>query len=297
MKKLRYYFLILNYLESTPYPSREELMKYLAKYNCEVSERTFYRLLGELEADFNIKISLDYVGKGFAIEQETKEAANFLLSCIRNFSVIETLDDMDESGRFVIDFIESSRYNNFIPLELFQLVYGAIVSSTKISFNVKCLLEQETEPITVSPLFFKQLNDQWFLIARYAKELHAFNLATMENVTLTAFRYRENIKRIQQSYRHIIGLDFIADRERVVKLALDKKHKAILHNFAVQVDCDTRLCPATDRILLDFSARINNDLKRLIMSLGAGVEVIEPVELRESIIREYQQFIENHQAM
>lgn len=61
MKKLRYYFLILNYLLQDKYPKREDLIKHLNEYNIDISERTLYRALNELSTEFGVAIRLDNV--------------------------------------------------------------------------------------------------------------------------------------------------------------------------------------------------------------------------------------------
>ncbi|MTG98193.1 WYL domain-containing protein [Myroides sp. BIT-d1] len=294
MKKLRYYFLILNFLQKNQYPSREQLLAHLQKYDIEISERTLYRALSELSTDFGVDVKLDNRQKGYYIPTKYQLETEIVLNCLKNAVTADILATTPKKRTSITPYVEFSDRAGTVPIELIQLLFRAMLRNYKVKFTYHTLYENKEEEHLVSPLFFKQHHGTWFVVTKEDKELKCFDLERMTDISMTKDRFRDNVEKIRLQYSEVIGLHLVEEELQKIVLSFDRNHKHYLESLPLHHSQEVIEEQQNGRLRVNLMVRPNDDLKQIILKFGKAVKIEEPVALKEEIIRELRQAIDVH---
>lgn len=288
MKKLRYYFLILNYLQANNCPSREELLRYLTGYDIEISERTFYRALRELQAEYGIVVSFNTLVGGYFIENESLIRAKIVLSCLKNLITSDILMTGKKVKWDLINYVAIENTENTVPIDSLKFILSAIVKKKKIQFKYLNSEKEVHKTFTVAPLFFKQYNDNWYLIGKDDIVLSSFLLDAISDLKVSRDSFMENIDKAKKVYDEILGLSHHESKLQEVELTFDKNHEFSLQSTPIHHSQELSYCEEEDVLLVKLIIRPNSELKQQLLKFGAAVEVVKPKWLRDEMIHEFE---------
>lgn len=286
MKKLRYYFLILNYLLQDKYPKREDLIKHLNEYNIDISERTLYRALNELSTEFGVAIRLDNVQKGYYIAKQNEVEAREVLSSLKNLVTTDILSNCNKSKVSLGKYVEQEVNTSIVPIDTLHLILQAMVKSQKISFTVYQPYNRSESRHTVAPLFFKQYQDCWYLIVKEDEHVLSYDLDNLSNIQVLKDKFKENREKIKSIFNESLGLDFAGSELKRVKLLFDRNLHSILLADPIHCSQVVDLLDNENKLLVSLQVRPNEELKQYILKYGSAVSVVEPLELKQEIIEE-----------
>ncbi|MCC9043275.1 WYL domain-containing protein [Myroides sp. M-43] len=296
MKKLRYYFLVLNYLNQNHYPSREKLLEYLASYDIDISERTLYRALSDLSTEFGVEVSLDNTKKGYYIAPKYLATANQVLLQLKDLVTTDILNAHNGSKSGGSIFIDAESKKGVIPIDVVRLIYTAMTKSQKISFTYTNHLKGSSSHLKIAPILFKQFEDTWYVVAIEADNSYTtYFLDTISDVRIENEKFKACSESARDKFSEIIGLNFTGRDLNEVVLSFDKHQKNLLqasplHSSQVIGDDLTN-----DRLIVTLMVKPNFELKQQIMKFGKLVKVISPVDLKEDIIKELRFALEQHE--
>lgn len=287
MKKLRYYFLILNYLQTNTYPSRDELILYLNDHKIDISERTLYRALRELKMDFGVDIKLDNKLKGYYIAKSNADTANFVHSCLRN---LVTADILGESTKIGFDsFTEfMPRCFGIVPIDNLQAILGAILKQRKISFQYTSASKKIIKTYQVSPLFVIQEQDLWYLVAKDKDKIKTFKVVSIKELVILKNKFRENIQKAKEAYEQSLGLGYCNSKVENVVLSFCSSQKEALSKYPIHNSQEIVNDEISDRLVVNLQIKINENLKQEVLKYSSYVRVEKPDWFRKDIILELQ---------
>lgn len=146
------------------------------------------------------------------------------------------------------------------------------------------------EPVTkeVRPLFLKEFNRRWYLIAmnRKSKEIHNLALDRMEEIKETIFPNLKtpDLEKVARRYREVIGVTLPAEEDHPEDVLLRLKPKRApyvltkpLHGSQETVEESAEGTTIKLRVIL------NKELEARILELGRDAEVLSPARFRERI--------------
>lgn len=286
MKKLRYYFLILNYLHANNHPSREKLLAYLTGYDIEISERTFYRALRELQVEYGVLVSYNTIIGGYFIESDSQARSKMVLSCLKNLVTSDILLSSEKAKWDLVHYVAIDNAENTVPIDNLKFILSAIIKKKKVKFEYLNAEKGIGKTYTIAPLFFKQYNDNWYLIGKDDMVLSSFLLDGINDIHVLKDSFIENIEKAKKVYEEILGLSHNEYKLQEVELTFDKNQEYILQSMPIHHSQELNYCNENDALFVKLLIRPNSELKQQILKFGASVEVVSPKWLRDEMIHE-----------
>ncbi|MHC5310440.1 helix-turn-helix transcriptional regulator [Myroides sp. LJL116] len=293
MKKLRYYFLILNFLHRKSYPRREELIHYLKGHNIDISERTLYRALKEFETEFGLKIKLCNKQKGYYICEKNQTKAQFVLNCLKDLATADLLGEHSQNG---LESFEDSRIgkSNIVPIENLQIVLEAIEQKRKIEFTYLSASKKILKQYTVSPAFVTQYQDLWYVVAKDREKAKTFDVELLQDITILETKYREDSNKLLENYNQSVGFGYCNAKPEEVELYFDADLKHKLIKKPIHHSQDLKVCSISGKVIASLNVRINDELKQEVLKYGNSVVVRKPSWLKNDIIKHLKDTLQSH---
>lgn len=295
MKKLRYYFLVLNYLNQNHYPSREKLLEYLASYDIDISERTLYRALSDLSTEFGVEVSLDNAKKGYYISPKYLARANQVLLHLKDLVTTDILNSSNGARASVSTYIDPASKKGVLPIDTIRMIYTAMTKNQKISITYTNQSDGEPHRVKIAPILFKEFEDTWYVVALEDNEYRTYFLDTISDVVLENERFKGCSESARTKFSEIIGLNFTNQDIREVVLSFDKSQRAVLNSCPLHSSQVITESQCGERVLATLLVKPNFELKQQIMKFGRYVKIVSPEQLREEVIEELRFALEQHQ--
>lgn len=181
---------------------------------------------------------------------------------------------------------------NFTPL------FNAIQNKQALEVQYKGFKQQKAQDIIFHPWFLKQYNERWFIFG-YNEHYHGLSNLALDRIismSSTSTKYIEN-KDIdfQEFFEDVVGVSVNTDDSiETIIVKIDKElwpyiESKPLHGSQIVLD------RTDDSVKIKCQVRINHELIALLFSYMDGIEVLEPISLRdkfksisESILKKYQ---------
>jgi predicted DNA-binding transcriptional regulator YafY len=220
----------------------------------------------------------------------------------------------------------SEKINNKFSI-FYGPLYDAIISNKVIRVKWFSFEKGETRAV-VHPYLLKQYNQRWYLIGYSEKNNIRLESGEILNGILNIpfdrmisfsdeepVQYMEEkfvepqsivtkdltiqkilnswssgIHRVEDFYKNLVGVTFTEGGPQIIKFRVTDKLKPyiqskLLHNTQTPIQNDNTFT---------INVHINYELKSLIRSHGVGLEVLEPLSLREEMRQEYELLAEKH---
>lgn len=292
MKKLRYYFLVLNYLKQNQLPTRDLLLDYLKGFDIDISERTLYRALKELKSEFGILIKQETKNRGYFIAEDSYHNANIVLTYLKGLVTADILMTTNKSKYDLGRFVDREYTDNLVPIESFKIFFKAMTTTHKVSFTYFNEISGESKNVVFSPLFFKQYQERWYVIGFENKVLTVFELENLFDITILKERFKNDKGVVKDSYKEIIGLDCERSELEQVVLSFDTCQEVGLRSLPLHYSQILNNCKEDGRLLVTLRVRPNKELKKEILKFGSSVKIIKPEYLKIEIINELRAALE-----
>lgn len=247
--------------------------------------RVYYRY-----ADRNFTI------KNQPVNESEIEQIRDSLNILKRFEGIPQFDWLEElSVRLEATFGKRIASNPIVGFEqnpylkglsFFTQLFNAI--NNKRALRVEYQSFKHTEPSTfiIHPYYLKQYNSRWFLFGHNQDQGEINNLALdrLIAVSETDNEYIENESiDFNEYFGDVIGVT-VDETQPVesIMLRIDKQLWPYIETKPIHGSQKVKE-RADDYVLIELQLRINYELVSTIFSLGEGMQVVEPVELKETI--------------
>lgn len=177
----------------------------------------------------------------------------------------------------------SSGGSEFLPILL-----EAIKNNLKIEFMYSSFLSGKAKLRAVLPLLLKEYRNRWYLVSHDLdkNEVITYALDRLTDLSVTEEALVRPIDFNQENYfRYAVGIsaDNKATPQRVVMKAENVAAKYVdsqpFHSSQKKVK------EGKNRTTFEMTVMISEELIRLILSYGGELEVVEPLVLRDELIR------------
>ncbi len=185
-----------------------------------------------------------------------------------------------ESGLNVVSFDSNV---DIAGLGFFNDIYGYIINKQPISVTYKPF-GQDPKAIDIHPYFLKQFNNRWFVFGRNADRGNVTIMALdrIESITPKHIEYIHDtiINDINEYLYDAIGVSGVSDlHSEYVKLKFSEKR----FPYIVSKPLHPSMKVNQSEREVSIQVIVNKELKSLILSFGADVEVLSPRTLRDEI--------------
>lgn len=291
MKKLHYYFLIINYFKQGVKPTRDELINYLRNHNIDISERTLYRALNDLLFDYGIEVLLDYSSKTYYISEESFSKAEIILNVLKDLVPLDSIMNDLRHKSFFDNFVDIDiSYKLPVPIDALRVLTKAINTKKQVQFDWRSINGLKQENVFFSPIFFRYYKNRWCIIGYNDDKLMSIEIDFISNLKLTDYIAYSEENAARKIFKDIIGLNYTRNECQEVKLSFNRNQLHYLQRFPLHNSQKLEQTP-NGKVIATFKIKPNIDFKEQLLNFGSNVQVIEPKWLKEEVVHEIKKML------
>lgn len=258
------------------------------------------------------KVYFRYAEKKFSInnqplnqneENQLKEAL-LTLSRFKGMPQFEWVDEISarlDSGlklshqnSKVIEFEQ----NNYLKgLEFISPLYNAIIYQKALKINYKSFKQEQVQSFIIHPYFLKQYNNRWYVFGKNDTSQYIINLALdrIAEVFEDKTQYIPNTTiNFEEYFEDIIGVSLNQEQE-IEHIILKIANSLFPYIQTKPIHGSQRIKEKQEAFtFISLDLIPNYEFESLILSFGEGVEIIQPVTLRNKIKQRVELIFNNY---
>jgi predicted DNA-binding transcriptional regulator YafY len=169
--------------------------------------------------------------------------------------------------------------------EFLAPILNAIKEKKVITFDYTSFVSKKTKSRKVLPLLLKEYRNRWYLIcfSLGKQKIITFGLDRMDNLIVTEEYFFDEINFNPDIYfKHSIGITSFEDKPKRIVFKLDKIGSKYIESQPIH-ESQKMVKSGKKRNTYQIEVLLSEELKRLFLSYGNQLEVLEPKELREQL--------------
>ena len=257
-----------------------------------LARRTFFHYRDGVQEMFDINIVCDKSTFEYYIddtgEDSTARLRSWLVDSLSMSGMLSNAHDI--SDRIMLENVPSARQH--LPV-----IIDALKENHRISFSYKSYTRSRpTHGIVLEPYFVKIFKQLWYVIGMNVNEgqIKTYSLDRMSNLNMLpdTFVMPENINP-SEFFKDCFGI--ITNKNSAKRIVLRVEPTQAKYLRALPLHSSQQEEVHDQYSLFTYKMRITYDLKEEIMSHGASIEVLEPMELKTLIRTELENALKNYQ--
>lgn len=281
---LKKYILIIEKLQKKTYPSLEELIKSMENRGLSLSKRTLERYIETLRDDFGVEIAYNTHKRGYYIDENASLDFTSFLGFLKYSHSAKFLLDTLREGQEALKYIHFDSSSDLIGAQYLQDLLEAIKNKHVVHMSYKSFDAKPKRTFNFHPELLKEYMNRWYVLgyADYAEQQRIYALDRITELSLTSAGFEKQLGDADEVFGDIIGVNYSG--EKIIKIILSFspsqgnyiRNLPIHHSQEIILDND-------DEFRISIRVKPNFELKQKIQMYGAEVQVIEPVDLLETI--------------
>ncbi len=182
--------------------------------------------------------------------------------------------------------------------EFFDDLIFAVKHKIVLRIDYQPFIFPEPKELIIHPYLLKEFRNRWFLFARTDKDtrISIFALDRIKKIKNASGMFQENdIFDSGTYFNHLIGVTIPFDTQPVnIEIKISKEQVPYILTKPIHESQLTIKENKDGSILMSLHLIINYELKSILLSYGAGIEVKKPTELREQIKELLQKTIQRY---
>jgi predicted DNA-binding transcriptional regulator YafY len=279
INKLKRFELILTKVEQSKYPTFDEILKYLERYDRSVSHRTLQRDFDELNREFRIVLEYDKRYKGYSIERNTliDGVIQFIKNMSLHASLLEFTRAADHSHKIILKEEYHLKGVEWIPSLLEAIRHHMEVKLAYHPFGVTA-----SKAYTLRPYALKEFLGRWYVAGILPDRTGVFKFGVDRIVevhhTHKKFKMDKNVN-LSEYFSRMIGI--IDDGGKCDTVILSFTEFQANYIRTLPLHWTQKELPGKDKkVQFEYFLLLNYELLQKIMSYGSEVRVIKPASLQ-----------------
>lgn len=290
------YYLIINKIRSSHFPSFEDIKQTLANHDIEVSLRTLQRDLQNVRAEFGIDVVYNKLKNGYFINTQESSDYEYFMRFFEMTVMSGTLADSLKNDGNLNKFIEFDTFQPMQGVEYISKILFSLGQNLQLKIHYQRFNDDQAFEANIAPGFLKEYQKRWYLIAWNIdlQDFRTYGLDRIKELEITGKNYNEKlVKGCKEKFKNVIGVGFPDREPELLELSFDTdqgkyiKTLPLHHTQTILEDNEKEL-----RILIKVVP--NYELTQKILSYGERVNVVKPEWLRQGIINIYKNGIKNY---
>ena len=276
--KLRTYKALIDKVRSFPGVSKDSLIERIEReIDKSYSLRTLQRDLRSLKIEFGISISYDSYKSGYVIDAFDNENINFLDESVSHLNSYNSLRELDANSNIVDLSMKSSA--------LMTPVFGTLIKAIKKKHRIYILHQKNKQSFPkeyeVAPLFLKEYDYKWYLIAGHDRVIKSFGIRRILEVEDLEIAINDNLYGLaKERLYNCLGVSYLNNEVESIHLAVTIQQSLFFDQEPLH-HSQEKVKSGSEVVVYQLRLVINNELKMKIMSYGATVRVLEPFHFKQ----------------
>jgi predicted DNA-binding transcriptional regulator YafY len=252
----------------------------------------------------------NYSIKNLPVKEEEisflKDAINILRQ-VNDFKILRDIDDIVTKLQNTVNtniegsplIIQFEKHTTALGTEHIDSLFTAIKEKAVLRVSYQPFNAEQPKEYIFHPYLLKEYRNRWFIIGRKENRssITIFALDRIKKIKNSNEDYIANdLFDPQTYYNYLIGVTILQDTaiENIVIKVASKQAPYIKTKPIHNTQRITKEYKNGD-ILIELQLICNYELKSVLLSYGGDIEVLKPIELRESIKKEFQKVISNYE--
>ena len=269
---------IYSLFKKKKYTSKREILDKIEERYGEVSNRTIDRDIEELRNEFGLVINYKRPD-GYFLDEESYQ----------DFAKIENTFHLIDSTLFKIkydastDFVQSDTSLDAKGNEYLEDFFKAISKKCKVKLMYNSFVKEAYE-LTISPFILKEYRQRWYVAAYTEKnERRIYSLDRVEAFELLESELQDTKLDRTDMFKDLIGVSLAYNNAENVLLKFNK-HAANYIKTRPLHPSQKIVKEDSESLIIGLYVIVNWELEEIIRGHGLNVSVLKPVSLRERII-------------
>ncbi|MGV6862161.1 MAG: helix-turn-helix transcriptional regulator [Putridiphycobacter sp.] len=301
-----------------PFPTKQDLRQaceealYGEGIGANICDSTIEKDIFAMRMDHDAPIKYSKINKGYYYEDENYsidniplseddiEAIKFATKTLMQFKDVSMFKQFGFAIDKIFDRVHiasnptESSVENYVQFETVPETKGteflapiltAIKEKKLIAFDYTSFATEKTKSRKVLPLLLKEYRNRWYVISfsLNKSKIITFGLERISNFVSTEEFYLEEINFNPDLYfKHAIGITSFEDKPQKIIFKLDKIGSKYIESQPIHAS-QKLIKSGKKRNTFQVKVLISEELKRLFLSYGNQLEVIEPKSLRDQL--------------
>lgn len=259
---------------------------------------SFFKDVKEKFKQLGVEIQYNAVEKTYDIDKQDNEEEVFkVLYSIKNLMVLETLNQqLYQNGALtkIVQFGYNSQTSK--GFKYLNKCLDAILAQSYIRIKHKRFEKEEIrEHHKLKPLFLKEYQNRWYLVVEPIENRNYMMFGLDRVIELEILKEQFSIKQPINygMFDDAIGVD-LRDEVALVRLKCDEEQ---MNYIKISPLHSSQIIEHQDKngMIFTLNVKLNHELKRLILSYGSHIEVLEPNVLKNYIKMELEKSFKKYQ--
>jgi predicted DNA-binding transcriptional regulator YafY len=282
---LRRYSLILDKLDNSHFPTKQQLVEFMHGHGFEIGERTLSRDLERLREDFAVEIEYDTYKRGYFINEAKSINLESFIRFLELSSTANVLAESLRDSREAIDYISFASEGKLQGISHLQSLLKAVQQNREIRFIYQRFDREDEYQVRMQPLLLKEYQYRWYVTGHVLpdQQVRIFGLDRMSELEVTDRVFdasrREEIRELFDS---VVGLNYSDHDLTEITLAVTGHQWPYLKTLPLHESQEV-VSEEKGRVVLKVKLRPNFEFKQRILMLGKHAEVLEPTWFRNEV--------------
>lgn len=276
--KLRTFKALIDKVQSFPGVTKNELLERIEReIDNDYSVRTLQRDLKSLNIDFGICITYDHIKRGYVLDAFDKSNSEFLDQSFSLLNSYNSLKELSANSSIVDLSMNSSELMN----PVFPILVEAIKREVRVFIKHKKNIQAIEKEYEISPLFFKEYNYKWYLIAAHDGVIKSYGIKRISEVEqLEGVAIRDLFGEAKEKLYNCVGVSYLNKCVETISFAATIQQAIFLDQDPIH-HSQEKIKIGSEVAIYRLRVVINDELKMKIMSYGTTVRILEPSNFKK----------------
>lgn len=272
---LKISYLVLNYLRDCPYVNMDQILEFLERHDIARSDRSIYRLFKKLKEEYGVEVIWDVPRSGYYLPEEEETTVLKFLKLLEHFVTADLFTTNFSDNARLLDVVEYEYDREFVQLEVFKELLMAIEHRFEVCFEHFSYYSLHTKAFCVQPLYFKQYQNRWYLIADDHGAFKSFGLDRISKIQMTETSFKPRLEEAKELYAGVVGLNHSdSERQRIV-LEFNISQKPYLESLPMHTTQQEIKTDNPNTYTIELFIAPNYEFQQQVQKYGNLVRVVE----------------------
>jgi predicted DNA-binding transcriptional regulator YafY len=179
-------------------------------------------------------------------------------------------------------------------LDVFNDMFEALQKKKEVVFShVNFQKNNRIKQYNFKPYLLKEYQNRWYVIGETKDGYRTFSLDRISNLLITDKKNNIRLEEMDEELRYVVGVSFNEKeiKPKVIKLKIDNSQKEYIKTTPIYWGQEI-IEEKQAHFILKLFVGDTVELRQQILKYGSRIEVIEPVSLRNEIIKEIKEMTE-----
>ncbi|UVD79268.1 WYL domain-containing protein [Myroides albus] len=279
MRDLLRIYNVLELFKRKKYCTKEEILEAVGKSEDKtISYETWNRLRKRMDLDYGFEVIYDKAQDMSYLLEHHKVDYGQLMGMIHHFNTADLLQRYVKGDKRMIDHLDFEEGLKVGQESHLNDLQEAMLKCESVVITHQGYTKATPSEITVNPLYFKQYQNRWYLIAESVKdkEFRSFGMDRIHDVFSTGKKFKSRLEEAKKAYSQVVGVT-LGDKSTKLQdivILFEPDQKPYLESLKLH-HSQTVLEDTEHRYKIKITVKPNYELQQQIQKFGSLAEVLE----------------------